>query len=355
MVASAATPVYLSGSLSLAIGEAFDKVAKLLGLAYPGGPHVEREAAKGNPERFDLPRPMQGRPSRTFRSRASRPPCASRRKRSRRSPSDIADLCASFQAAVVDVVVDRTRVGLRAFRDIAGHPTALVVAGGVAANQGIRQALQRLAVEAGLASWRRPLQLCGDNGAMIAWAGLERMRLGLIDDIGARPAPAGPSIPAATRPGQGLMAPHGSDRHRWSGRLGHGARQCGAGRRQRRDPLDAHARAGGAIAAARANERFLPGRRTCTTRPADRRPVGARRRRAVLLVTPAQTTREMTAALAEHPAARDPLVLCAKGIERETRRLPQRRGRARCGPARPSRSCRDRASPTTWRAACRPP
>jgi N6-L-threonylcarbamoyladenine synthase len=95
----------------------------------------------------------------------------------------VADLCASFQAAVVDVVVDRTRVGLRAFRDLAGHPTALVVAGGVAANRAIRDALQRLAVESGLRLVAPPLDLCGDNGAMIAWAGLERLRLGLIDDL----------------------------------------------------------------------------------------------------------------------------------------------------------------------------
>jgi N6-L-threonylcarbamoyladenine synthase len=97
--------------------------------------------------------------------------------------SDIADLCASFQAAIVDVVVDRTRVGLRAFREVAGHPTALVVAGGVAANQMMRQTLQRLAAEAGLRLIAPPLALCGDNGAMIAWAGLERLRLGLIDDM----------------------------------------------------------------------------------------------------------------------------------------------------------------------------
>jgi N6-L-threonylcarbamoyladenine synthase len=97
--------------------------------------------------------------------------------------SDVADLCASFQAAVVDVVVDRTRVGLRAFRRQAGHPTALVVAGGVAANGALRSALQRLAVEAGLRLVAPPLALCGDNGAMIAWAGLERLRLGLVDDM----------------------------------------------------------------------------------------------------------------------------------------------------------------------------
>ena len=114
--------------------------------------------------------------------------------------SDIADLCASFQAAVVDMVVDRTRVGLRAFREIAGHPKALVVAGGVAANQAMRDALQRMAVETGLRMVAPPLALCGDNGAMIAWAGLERLRLGLVDDISAPArAPAGPSIRAATR------------------------------------------------------------------------------------------------------------------------------------------------------------
>jgi N6-L-threonylcarbamoyladenine synthase len=80
-------------------------------------------------------------------------------------------------------VVDRTRTALRVFRETAGHPTALVVAGGVAANQVMRRALQRLAAEAGLRLIAPPLELCGDNGAMIAWAGLERLRLGLIDDL----------------------------------------------------------------------------------------------------------------------------------------------------------------------------
>lgn len=167
-----------------AIGEAFDKVAKMLGLAYPGGPHVEKEAARGNPERFDLPRPLLGRPEPNFSLSGLK--TAVRLEAERIAPltqTDVADLCASFQAAVVDVVVDRTRVGLRAFREIAGDPKALVVAGGVAANQIIRQGLQRLAVETGLRLVAPPLFLCGDNGAMIAWAGLERLRLGLTDDI----------------------------------------------------------------------------------------------------------------------------------------------------------------------------
>jgi N6-L-threonylcarbamoyladenine synthase len=176
--------VRIGTTIDDAIGEAFDKVAKLLGLPYPGGPHVEQEAARGDPERFALPRPLQGRPVPDFSLSGLK--TALRIEAERIAPltsSDVADLCASFQAAVVDVVVDRTRVGLRAFRDLAGHPTALVVAGGVAANRALRSALQRLAVESGLRMVAPPLDLCGDNGAMIAWAGLERLRLGLVDDL----------------------------------------------------------------------------------------------------------------------------------------------------------------------------
>jgi N6-L-threonylcarbamoyladenine synthase len=106
--------------------------------------------------------------------------------------TDVADLCASFQAAVVDVVVDRTRAALRLFGAAAGRPSALVAAGGVAANGPIRRALARLAAEAGLKLVLPPLELCGDNGAMIAWAGLERLRLGLVDDM---TAPARPRWP----------------------------------------------------------------------------------------------------------------------------------------------------------------
>ncbi|HEU6443008.1 MAG TPA: tRNA (adenosine(37)-N6)-threonylcarbamoyltransferase complex transferase subunit TsaD [Microvirga sp.] len=178
--------VRIGTTIDDAIGEAFDKVAKMLGLPYPGGPHVEREAARGNPERFALPRPMLGRAEPNFSLSGLK--TAVRIEAEKIAPltqSDIADLCAGFQAAIVDVVVDRTRVALRQFREIAGAPKALVVAGGVAANQTMRQALQRLAVETGLKLVAPPLALCGDNAAMIAWAGLERMRLGLIDDIDA--------------------------------------------------------------------------------------------------------------------------------------------------------------------------
>src|SRR5215213_9030938 len=185
--------VRLGTTVDDAIGEAFDKVAKLLGLAYPGGPEVEREAARGDPERFDLPRPMLGRAEPNFSLSGLK--TALRIEAERIAPltqTDVADLCASFQAAVVDVVVDRTRVALRAFGEIAGRPAALVVAGGVAANQTIRRGLERLAGEAGLRMIAPPLPLCGDNGAIIAWAGLERLRLGLIDDLNVAARPRWP-------------------------------------------------------------------------------------------------------------------------------------------------------------------
>jgi N6-L-threonylcarbamoyladenine synthase len=176
--------VRLGTTIDDAIGEAFDKVAKLLGLAYPGGPEVERLAEIGNPERFALPRPMLRRREADFSLSGLK--TALRIEAERLAPlasRDVADLCASFQAAVVDVVVDRVRVALRGFGAVAGHPTALVAAGGVAANGAIRRALAAQAGEVGLSFVAPPLPLCGDNGAMIAWAGLERLRLGLVDDL----------------------------------------------------------------------------------------------------------------------------------------------------------------------------
>src|SRR5438874_3733935 len=124
-----------------AIGEAFDKTAKLLGLAYPGGPEVEREAQRGDLDRFILPRPMLGRAEADFSLSGLK--TALRMEAEKVAPlsdQDVADLCAAFQQAVVDVVIDRLRAGLRVFREKFGGPTALVVAGGVAVNQSIRRA-----------------------------------------------------------------------------------------------------------------------------------------------------------------------------------------------------------------------
>ena len=192
--------VRLGTTVDDALGEAFDKVAKMLGLGYPGGPAVEAEARRGNPSRFALPRPMQGRPQPDFSLSGLK--TAVRLEAERIQPltgTDVADLCASFQAAAVDVLVDRTRAGLRAFRPVAGRPSAIVVAGGVAANAAVRRALQRLAGEAGLKLVVPPPALCTDNGAMIAWAGIERLHLGLTDDLTVAARPRWPLDTTAER------------------------------------------------------------------------------------------------------------------------------------------------------------
>ena len=189
--------VKLGSTIDDAVGEAFDKIAKMLSLPYPGGPSVEQEALAGDPERFDFPRPMAGRQKPDFSLSGLK--TAVRLAAERIAPlsdQDVRDLCASFQAAVVDLIVDRTRMGLRACREAGVKPSALVVAGGVAANGPIRRSLTRLATEAGLRLVAPPVELCGDNGAMIAWAGLERLQLGLTDTM---EAVARPRWPLAAR------------------------------------------------------------------------------------------------------------------------------------------------------------
>lgn len=174
----------LGATVDDAVGEAFDKVAKMLGLGYPGGPAVEREALRGNATRFDLPRPMLGRAKADFSFSGLK--TAVRLEAERAAPlssSDIADLCASFQAAAIDTLVDRLRAGLRIFGEKVGPCQAVVIAGGVAANAAIRRSLLRFCSEIGLRLVVPPIPLCTDNGAMIAWAGLERLRLGLSDDM----------------------------------------------------------------------------------------------------------------------------------------------------------------------------
>ena len=178
----------IGGTVDDAIGEAFDKTAKLLGLGYPGGPLVEKEAARGDPERFMLPRPMAGRQDANFSLSGLK--TALRLEAEKIAPlsdDDVADLCASFQQAVGEVVMDRLRNGLRIFREQIGAPTALVCAGGVAANQAIRKVLHRVAFEIGVSLVAPPPALCTDNGAMIAWAGAERLALGLTDSLDVAP------------------------------------------------------------------------------------------------------------------------------------------------------------------------
>jgi N6-L-threonylcarbamoyladenine synthase len=195
--------VRLGGTVDDAIGEAFDKTAKLLGLGYPGGPLVEKEAANGDPERFSLPRPMSGRREADFSLSGLK--TALRLEAEKIAPladQDVADLCASFQQAVVDVVMDRLRLGLRMFLEQMGKPNALVCAGGVAANQAIRKVLHRVAFEAGTELVAPPPALCTDNAAMIAWAGAERLALGLTDTLDALPRPRWPLDQVTVVPGR---------------------------------------------------------------------------------------------------------------------------------------------------------
>ncbi len=187
----------LATTIDDAVGEAFDKTAKLLGLGFPGGPAVERAAALGDARKVPLPRPLKGSPEPHFSFAGLK--SAVSRAVGHHAPEDIA---ASFQAAVVDCLLDRTR---RALASV--EATALVVAGGVAANGAVRASMQALAEAHGLRFVAPPLWLCTDNAAMIAWAGAERFAAGLTDplDVPARARwPLDPSAEAVR--GAGVKA-----------------------------------------------------------------------------------------------------------------------------------------------------
>jgi N6-L-threonylcarbamoyladenine synthase len=183
----------LGSTVDDAAGEAFDKVAKMLGLPYPGGPQIEKLAQEGDSHRFDFPRPMFGREGADFSLSGLK--TAVRQeilKLGTPSEQDVKDLAASFQAAIVDVIVDRVRGGVKLFTEGEGRPSGLVIGGGVAANGAIRRALTRLCAESGLRFVSPPPGLCSDNGAIIAWAGLERFKRGFSDDLGFAPRPRWP-------------------------------------------------------------------------------------------------------------------------------------------------------------------
>jgi N6-L-threonylcarbamoyladenine synthase len=169
-----------------AVGEAFDKTAKLLGLSYPGGPGVEKAARDGLARRYPLPRPMLGRDGADFSFSGLKTAVRQIVKEQHPDPSDVA---ASFQAAVVDVLTDRAGAAMAMFaRDFPSTENPdFVIAGGVASNRAIRDALGALGGREGFRTKIPPPGLCTDNAAMIAWAGVERGQLGLFDGLGTAP------------------------------------------------------------------------------------------------------------------------------------------------------------------------
>jgi N6-L-threonylcarbamoyladenine synthase len=193
----------LGSTIDDALGEAFDKTAKMLGLPYPGGPAVEAMAAKGDSDRFSLPRPLVGKPGCDFSFSGLK--TAVRRAAEEAAPlseQDIADLCASFQSTVANILEDRvynafTEILNAMADDPAREPTALVMAGGVAANAIIRTALKPLCFDAGLPFVAPPPELCTDNATMIAWVGALKLDAGIPGDTDVVPRARWPLDEAA--------------------------------------------------------------------------------------------------------------------------------------------------------------
>ena len=191
----------LGTTIDDAIGEAFDKTAKLLGFDYPGGPAVETAARSGNAKRFAFPRPLITRDDCNFSFAGLKTAVLHAVRELERqgtvTTQDRQDIAASFQAAAGDLIVDRTRRAM-AHMPPTGEPVRLVVAGGVAANTYLRERLTKLCAEQGGVFTAPPIPLCTDNAAMIAWAGVERLQLGLIDTLDAPARARWPLDPAAT-------------------------------------------------------------------------------------------------------------------------------------------------------------
>ena len=189
----------LGTTLDDAAGEAFDKTAKLIDLDYPGGPAIERAASGGDARRFALPRPLLGRPGCDFSFSGLK--TAVRRIAIEIAPldqQDQSDLAAAVEAAICDALCDRTANAIAWFLRNCPQGRSLVAAGGVAANARLRRRLADLAGSAGLDFVAPPRALCTDNAAMVAWAGIERLRLGLVDDLSAPLRPRWPLDLAAS-------------------------------------------------------------------------------------------------------------------------------------------------------------
>ena len=176
-------------------GEAFDKVAKILGLGYPGGPIVDKRAKLGNAHAFDFPRPLCNQPGCDFSFSGIKTAARTfldKTTESQRDDTFINDFCASFQASVVDCIINRLNHAFADKRVIDAAPKTLVVAGGVAKNSAIRAAMEELAHKHGVVFAAPPMNLCTDNGAMIAWAGIENFNIGNIVREPVAPRPRWP-------------------------------------------------------------------------------------------------------------------------------------------------------------------
>jgi N6-L-threonylcarbamoyladenine synthase len=187
--------VRLGGTMDDAVGEAFDKVAKLLGLGWPGGPALEKLAVGGDPKRYAFPRPLLGRAGCDFSFSGLKTAVAqevSRHGAGALSAHVAADIAASFQRAVAEVLADRAAHAMAMMRTRAPSARLLVVAGGVAANGAVRAALAKVAEAARFVLVAPPVRLCTDNAVMVAWTGIERLRLGLIDGLDFAPRPRWP-------------------------------------------------------------------------------------------------------------------------------------------------------------------
>ena len=193
--------VRLGTTIDDAVGEAFDKTAKILGLGYPGGPALEEIARGGDAKAHAFPRPLRGKPGCDFSFsglKAAVARLAAREQEGRLAtftPQAKADIAASFQAAVADVLAERTRNAIDVFlkdHSAGGEGHTIVLAGGVAANQTIRTRLESVAAENGMTLAAPPIALCTDNAAMVAWAGIERLALGLTDTLDFQPRPRWP-------------------------------------------------------------------------------------------------------------------------------------------------------------------
>ena len=183
----------LGGTIDDSAGEAFDKVAKMLEIGYPGGPNLEKRAKLGKPKAFRLPIPMKGRTGCDFSFSGLKTAVrVAVDKQGELTDAYKNDMCASFQSAVVAEMQDRLKHGIALFKADFPNATDLVVGGGVAANTALREMLEKTARQHKMNFYAPPVKLCTDNGVMIAWAGMERLQAGLTDDFTFRARPRWP-------------------------------------------------------------------------------------------------------------------------------------------------------------------